>query len=587
MGSRRIQWKLFYLFSAFSVIPLFILAAIIYSSFKDSYFDNYLRVLESDTRLICERLKSDTSFISYREITSEYDKKTGVRVTIIDTTGKVLGDSRHDPLKMDNHSNRPEVIEAFKGKSSSWHRFSFTLTDDMLYAAMPVFNNEGRVYIVVRTAINTRDIENNLTTAKNSIFAAAGILSLFLLIVMFVVLNNLLKPLFDIRSGAERFSKGVFGQKIFPPKDQTLRNIAESLNTMAAQLDEKLEIIEEQGNIQQAVLISMKEGIIAVDHDERILLLNQTAKDILKIGNEELQSKTLQEIVRVSDIQKFFKQVSSGEDTQETEIILQAGTERTLQLTGTRLLDINNNAIGTLVVLNDITNIKYLDSVKKDLIANVSHELKTPVTTIKGFIETLKDGAIEDRKNAERFLDIVLKHIDRLDMIIDDLLTLAKLEQTGGSGIELEEQPIRPILESVVEDFEIKARHKKIDIIIKCDEELTGRINRHLLEQAIANLIDNAIKYSDKKTTIEIGAYKQDNELKIYIDDNGFGISEEHIPRLFERFYRIDKARSREEGGTGLGLAIVKHLVNVLGGTVIVNSTPGKGSLFTISLPVS
>lgn len=587
MGGRKIQWKLFYLFTAFSVIPIFIVAAIIYNSFKDTYFNNYLKVLESDTRLICERIRSDSSIISFREISAEYDRKTGVRVTIIDTAGKVLGDSRHDPLKMDNHSNRPEVIDAMKGKSSSWHRFSFTLTDDMLYAAMPVYNNEGRVYLVVRTAINTSDIENNLSGTRNTIFAAAGIISLFLLVIMFIVLNNLLKPLYDIRSGAERFSMGVFGQKIFPPKDHTLRNIAESLNRMASQLDEKLGIIEEQGNIQQAVLMSMKEGIIAVDHDEKILLLNQTARDILKIGSEDLQGKTLQEIVRVSEIQKFFKQVSSGEDTQETEILLQAGTERTLQLSGTRLLDIKNNAIGTLAVLNDITNIKYLDSVKKDLVANVSHELKTPVTTIKGFIETLKDGAIEDRKNAVRFLDIVLKHIDRLNLIIDDLLLLAKLEQSGGEVIEIEEQKIKPILDSVVEDFEIKAGNKKIEINIKCEEDLKGKLNRHLLEQAIGNLLDNAIKYSDKKTTIEVGGYQQNNELKIYVDDEGYGISEEHIPRLFERFYRIDKARSREEGGTGLGLAIVKHLVNVLAGTVIVNSIPGKGSIFTIKLPVN
>jgi two-component system phosphate regulon sensor histidine kinase PhoR len=587
LAERKIQWKLFYLFSAFSVIPLFILAAIIYSSFKNTYFENYLKVLESDTRLICERINADTSLTRYVEIAAEYDKKTGVRVTIIDTTGTVLADSRHNAASMDNHSNRPEVIDALKGKSASWHRFSFTLTDDMLYAAMPVFNKSGRVYLVVRTAINTKIIEASLTKTRNEIFAGAAIISLFLLMIMFVVINNLIKPIFDIRSGADRFSKGLFGQKIFPPRDQTLRSIAESLNRMASQLDEKLGIIEEQGNIQQAVLISMKEGIIAVDHDERILLLNQTAKAFLGISSEEFRGKTLQEAVRNSEIQKFFKLVAAEENTQETEIILQTGKDKSLQLTGTRLLDFKNNSIGSLVVLNDITNIKYLDAIKKDLVANVSHELKTPVTTIKGFIETLRDGALDDRKNAERFLDIVLKHIERLNLIIDDLLTLAKLEQSGGAEIEMKLQRIKPVIESVAEDFEVKAEQKKIEINIKCSEELTGKFNRHLLEQAIGNLLDNAIKYSDKKSTIEIGALIEDNELNIYVDDEGYGISEEHIPRLFERFYRIDKARSREEGGTGLGLAIVKHLVNVHGGNVTVESNPGKGSIFTIKLPAA
>jgi two-component system phosphate regulon sensor histidine kinase PhoR len=584
---KNIFWKIFSLFTILTIIPLIIFAIYIYNSFKNTYFDNYIEVLISYTRLIKEKIESDSAGLNYTGLASEYDKITGARVTIVDTSGKVLADSRHDPSTMENHANRPEVIDAMKGKTTSWHRYSFTLTDDMLYAAMPVVNNEGNTILVVRTALNTKNIEGNLAGVRNSIIGFIIIISLLTLTVTFIFLTRILRPLFEIQDGAERFSRGVFAQKIFPPKDNTLRKIADSLNSMASLLDEKLVIIEKQGNIQQAVLRSMKEGIIAVDYNENILLLNQTAKDMLAIGIESFQGKTLQEVVRISEIQKFFKRVSSEVNPQETEIILQAETDRSLQLTGTQLYDIENKAIGTLVVFNDITNLKYLDSVKKDLVANVSHELKTPVTTIKGFIETLRDGAIEDRKNAERFLDIVLKHIDRLNLLIDDLLTLAKLEQdSGNEEIEMETLAIKPILESVVEDNEIKSHHKKIDISINCDPDISAKVNKHLLEQAIGNLLDNAIKYSDKKTRIEVGAYAKDNVLNIYVEDEGYGIAEENLPRLFERFYRIDKARSREEGGTGLGLAIVKHIMNVMKGSVEVESKVGKGSIFNLKLPV-
>jgi len=361
--------------------------------------------------------------------------------------------------------------------------------------------------------------------------------------------------------------------------------MADALNTMASQLSERLAIIGEQRNMQQAVFESMKEGVIAIDYDEKILFVNNTAGIILDIDNKRAGGRALQEIVRVSEIQKFFRKIISEGNPQETEIIVQHEKDKVLQLSGTILKDINNKEIGALVVLNDISNLKHLDMLKRDLVANVSHELKTPVTTIKGFIETLQDGAIDDPKNSRRFLEIVSKHIDRLDMIIDDILSLSKLEQNKDTGIELEELSVKLLLKSVVDDFEIKSRDKKISIGIKCDKNMTARLNVHLIEQALSNLLDNAIKYSDKNTYIELGARKENGSLIINVEDEGFGIAEENLPRLFERFYRIDKSRSRDIGGTGLGLAIVKHIVNVLGGTIEVESHPGKGSNFIVKLP--
>ena len=404
------------------------------------------------------------------------------------------------------------------------------------------------------------------------------------LLAAFLVINFLLSPVDIIRAGAQRYSQGDYSLKIYPPREKHLKSIAESLNSMAKQLDEKLDIIGEQSNLQKVVLESMKEGVLAVDYDERILLLNKTAELILGITATVSQGKTLQEVVRISEIQKFFKKILSEGSPQEAEIILQHDKDKFLQLSGTLLYDMDNKALGALVVLNDISNLKHLDTIKKDLVANVSHELKTPVTTIKGFIETLKEGAIDDPKNAERFLNIVSKHIDRLNHLIDDLLTLSRLEEMD-EEVALKDEEIKPLLESVVEDYDFIAGEKKINISIKCEDNLISKTNRHLIEQAIGNLLDNAIKYSDKKTKIEVGTFEKDGMLNIYVDDEGYGIDQEHISRLFERFYRIDKGRSREEGGTGLGLAIVKHIVSAFGGTIEVDSEPGSGSVFTIKIP--
>ncbi len=585
MNQRKFLWKIYYVYAALSIIPLVILGFYASTLFKDSLIRTYKESLTERTALIKERLESTGSdSLDFQKFANRYDNLSGARITFIDKSGKVTADSRENPAEMDNHADRPEIMEALSGKTGFSQRQSFTFKEEFMYLAMPVYNGEGTIKFIVRTSHPLTDINSASSRANIAIIISVVFFGLIILVLGYIILRSVLRPLSEIKAGAEKFSQGDFSQRIFPPNDDELRSITESLNTMAKQLDEKLDIIGEQSNLQDVVLKSMKEGVLAVDYDERILLLNETAVQILAINDENTTGKTLQEVVRISEIQKFFRKVISEEGPHEAEIILQHEKDKFLQVSGTLLYDMDNKALGVLVVFNDITNLKHLDTLKKELVANVSHELRTPVTTIKGFIETLKDGAIEDPKNAVRFLDIIAKHIDRLNMLIDDLLILSKLEESPDE-IKFEEEKIKPLLKSVAEDFEFKAEEKKIHVNIKCDDDLTAKINKHLMEQAISNLLDNAIKYSDKKTKIEIGAYDKNGEINIYVEDEGYGIAEEHMPRLFERFYRIDKARSREEGGTGLGLAIVKHIINTMNGNIDVESTPGKGTIFTIKIP--
>lgn len=585
MLNKKFLWKIYFVFVLFTVIPLIILAYYSSSLFNDTIISADLDILKQRSNLIKEKLEtSEIDTAEYVKFSVRYDNLSGSRITLITPNGKVIADSREDASQMDNHADRPEVIEALKGGTGISQRYSFTLKEDFLYAAVPVYERTGQIKLILRTGYPLTIVYQEEAGANRGLLLTVLFFTVIILVLGYLILKNITKPVSEISLAAEKFSKGEFESKIYPPADEDLKRLAESLNSMAKQLDEKLDIIGEQDKLQQVVLKSMKEGLLAVDYEEKIILLNETAASILSISDTNTVGKTLQEIVRVSEIQRFFKKLLSEGDPQETEIILQHDKDKFLQLTGTLLYDMDNKALGGLVVFNDISNIKHLDTLKKDLVANVSHELRTPVTTIKGFIETLKEGAIDDRENAERFLDIISKHINRLNLLIDDLLILSKLEEKPDE-IKIENENIYRILSSVAEDFEFKAGEKKINIRIKCDENLKAKINKHLIEQAIGNLVDNAIKYSDKKTTIEIGASLTENDLFIYVNDEGYGITEDHMPRLFERFYRVDKGRSREEGGTGLGLAIVKHIINNMNGSIEVESKPGKGSRFTVKIP--
>jgi two-component system phosphate regulon sensor histidine kinase PhoR len=260
--------------------------------------------------------------------------------------------------------------------------------------------------------------------------------------------------------------------------------------------------------------------------------------------------------------------------------------ERFLQAHGTVLRGAQGQEIGALIVLNDVTRLRRLETLRRDFVANVSHELKTPITAIKGFVETLLDGAVDDPENAQRFLQIITRQADRLNAIIDDLLDLSRIEQEAEKGgIPLVRGALRPVLEAAVQACSLNAREKSLAMVLHCSGELAAQINAPLLEQAVVNLLTNAIKYSEPAGRIVVDACQFGDKVMVKVQDWGCGISPEHLPRLFERFYRVDKARSRKQGGTGLGLAIVKHIVQSHGGEVVVHSTPGQGSTFTLMLP--
>jgi two-component system phosphate regulon sensor histidine kinase PhoR len=341
-----------------------------------------------------------------------------------------------------------------------------------------------------------------------------------------------------------------------------------------------------QQNEMKAVFSSMIEGVIAFDMEEHVLGMNQAAAQILKCDPNAARGRNIQEVARNTALHKFVRDTLLARDSIEADIPITPYGEGLLNGHGTLLRSESGQQIGALVVLNDVTRLRRLENIRRDFVSNVSHEIKTPITAIKGFVETLRDGAVKDPEDANRFLGIIEKHVDRLEAIIEDLLNLSKIEQDSEkTGISLVESRMLDILQNALQVCHVAIADKKIEIETSCADSVKATVDPTLLEQAIVNLLDNAIKYSDEAGIIRLAVSKEKGSVVIAVQDHGCGISKKHLPRLFERFYRVDKARSRQLGGTGLGLAIVKHIVQAHGGDITVESTPGKGSTFSIRVP--
>jgi two-component system phosphate regulon sensor histidine kinase PhoR len=399
----------------------------------------------------------------------------------------------------------------------------------------------------------------------------------------FFISRRLSGPLENLKRGALRFAQGDLDRKLPIPQTDELASLAEVLNDMATKLEDRINALIRQGQMQDAVLSSMIEGVLAIDAEQRLIALNRAGARLLGVDPEAALRQSIQEVVEDSQLRWFVNRTLSAHDPIEGEVAISDGKK--ILAHGTSLRDATGTNIGVLIVLHDVTHLRRLEHLRRDFVANVSHELKTPVTSIKGFVETLLAGAIQEPENAEKFLRIIARQTDRLNEIINDLLSLSRIEQDAERGqIFLTAQRIKGVLAAAVEVCEPKAKERNIRVILDCPNDLRARINAPLLEQALVNLVDNAIKYSERDREIRVEAERLGPEVMVRVRDQGNGIAPEHLPRLFERFYRVDPGRSRQSGGTGLGLAIVKHIAQAHGGKVTVESTPGKGSVFSLHL---
>ena len=517
----------------------------------------------------------------------EIGRSSHTRVTVVLPSGEVIGDSNAAPGDMDNHGDRAEIRTAYAGKIGHSCRYSSTEQEDRIYVAVPLMRDSMPI-AVVRTSLPVTALTRTLDIVRRRILWVALIGLLLHGIITLVISRRTSRPLEEIKVGAERFAAGDLGHRLRVTGCVEIGTLAETMNRMAEQLNERIQTVLRQQNERDAMLSSMEEGVLAIDNEGTILSLNAACSRLLSEETSQLQGRGIYEVIRKADLLRFIESALAGESPVDEEIHIRGLQDRWVSAHGTALLDSQRGKIGVLVVLHDITRLRHLEDVRRDFVANVSHELRTPITSIKGFIETLVDGAYEDKENAYRFLQIMLRQINRLDAIIGDLLTLSRIEKgSEEQWIELAPESVRRTLQAAVEMCDKAAADKRIKIELSCPEELTAKINAALLEQAVVNLLDNAVKYSNADSLIEVTAVGEGEELLVEVRDHGCGIEAQHLPRLFERFYRVDKARSRELGGTGLGLAIVRHIALAHGGSVSVESTVGVGSTFCLRLPLA
>lgn len=511
---------------------------------------------------------------------------SSARITVVLPDGTVAGDSDEDPAVMENHAERPEIAQALRGERGVSVRHSGTLGTGMLYVAVPVVS-EGRVVGVLRASAQTAGIG----AALRGLYLRSAVSGAFVMLaaglVGFLLVRRIAKPISALHAAAERYARGELEFRVSIDRPGELRSLAETLNDMAGQLRRRIQTVTSQRNELDGILSSMSEAVFLLDGALQVRRMNTAARRLFGKSAEPVAGRPLLEICRNTDLQSFAERTLESGGPLEESLTVYGTPPVHLQAHGTVLAGESGPNEGVLLVLADVSRLVRLEGVRRDFVANVSHELRTPVTSIMGFIETLREGAADDPGTRERFLSIIGRHAERLQAIMDDLLTLARLEQGGREAVRMEPCRVEALVHEVLELCGPAAEAKEISIVTSVpDEPLEVRANAVLLEQAVMNLVDNAIKYSEPGTAVEVSVKPADGTLEIAVRDRGCGIPARDLPRIFERFYRVDKARSRTLGGTGLGLAIVKHIALVHRGEATVESVLGEGSTFTIRLPM-
>ena len=579
------------------IFPTYLILIILVTTFFALYEQHILNTfymqeiqkdLEARARLIREQITNydlrDSSHLD--SVIKSLSKSGYVRITIILTDGKVIADSDKDPKLMDNHADRPEIKAAFNNTNGRSVRYSYTLKKQLIYIAVPLKINR-QLSAAVRIAFPLSAYQNSINSLRSRILIG-GLLALILgALFSYFISRRISKPIEEIKKGAGRFAAGNFKYPVVETGSAEIRSLASALNTMARELNHKIQTISIQRSEQEAMFSSMREGVLALDDRGMVIRINAAAKRFFNLQGHTVEKSFVQEIIRDKEILDFIQSALTNNTHLDKEVTIIRQTKKIYRLSSDPLSSNNGEKIGSLILINEITRIKQLDKMRQEFVANVSHELKTPITSIKGYVETLLEGGIKDEETQKKFLTITAQQTDRMNLLINDLLQLSKIEQQEGTHpLQKTKETAFSVVQVAVEECRKSADEKGIEIVVDGDLEASAFFNSSLLEQAIVNLLSNAIKYSDPDSRVLIHIKTDQSTLQISVQDFGCGIEQKFHNRLFERFFRVDKARSRELGGTGLGLAIVKHIAMVHQGNISVTSKVGEGSTFTIYLPL-
>jgi two-component system phosphate regulon sensor histidine kinase PhoR len=513
-------------------------------------------------------------------------EKTKTRLTLIKLDGVVLADSQEDPKTMDNHVSRPEILAAQSHGQGMTTRFSNTMDTTMMYYALTV-EVEGDLLGYVRTSLPLSAIAERLSHVQALIIFSISISVFVALLLGFFVARGFAKPLTAMTTIAESISDGNYDQRVSIDRKDEIGSLAKTLNKMARSSRERLETIALDKNKLLAIISGMVEGVVAIDKNENIIHLNEAARMILGISPDQDIHRRIWEATHSRD----FCQILSVALNKETEIrkklkIITSSTDQNVEVHASPFRDASGELVGVVAVLHDVSELERLETIRQDFVANVSHELKTPITAIRGLIETMVEDKEMSAENHHSFLKKAMNQTNRLSNIVTDLLALSRLES---AGMDLIKEPIdlREVVNGSLAALLPVSEEKGIPIETDISDEPVKILgDREALFQAVNNLIDNAIKYNSEDGKVWLYLHRKGKNAVMEVRDSGIGIDSLEQNRIFERFYRVDKARSRQVGGTGLGLSIVKHTVLAHGGQLSVESVHGTGSTFQISIPL-
>uniref|UniRef100_A0A7C6AA54 histidine kinase n=1 Tax=candidate division WOR-3 bacterium TaxID=2052148 RepID=A0A7C6AA54_UNCW3 len=569
----------FKLFAGYLLITITLATSILIFSFrtiKDHYISSLVLNLKNIGNTFGWEITSLLEQGKWQQVDSlakTIGEQLALRITVINPDGTVIADSKTNPKTMENHQNRPEVIQALSHRTGKSIRYSQTLKEEMLYVAVPIVK-EKAILGVFRTSLALKTINVLLNNLRTKILRITLVITILSILLGLILSQSLTQPIKELVKAARRVASGDFGIKVFLRKQDELAELADSFNYMTEQIKNSFTELAQQKDELNAIIASIQEGLVVIDEKGRIRLSNDGFKKIVQ--NNQVANKFYWEVFREPNFSNQFKKVKD----EKLPLTAELEFNDRVFLTSFAFIPSKNEVVA---ILHDITEFRKLEKIKRDFVLSASHELRTPLTVIKGYVETLQTKI--SKKN-QQYLNVIMRHTERLINIVSDLLNLSELEEKVNKP-EFELVNIKNLVENIKTLFASRFKEKNLALKLNIEEKLpliSG--DSFKLEQMLINLVDNAIKYTEKGE-VEITAQRLNQSIRITIKDTGIGIAQEHLSRIFERFYVVDKSHSRRMGGTGLGLSIVKHIVLLHNGEIEVESTPGVGTKFIITLPLS
>ncbi|MFK8112855.1 MAG: ATP-binding protein [Rubripirellula sp.] len=597
MWSSRLFWKLFLVYVGLN-LALTIGFLVIGMSTQRREIDQQVRQRLLDSAVLLgshvqddmqtvlspqtDAAERESSRSALQTLVKKLSSRTETRMTLVDAEGNVLADSDRDPRTMLNHANRAELVQAAETGEGTAIRQSPTLGIEMYYLALPVETKHGRAF--VRLAVRMDTINQRLEIVRRYLWLLAIVFAAIASAVTYAVVGKIIHPLAQLTERAQAIASGKDEAPVPVVNRDEVGLLSESFNRMQSQLAKRFEQLRENNQQMSTVLGSMDEGIIAIDASENILLANDASMRLLDFSLDGHRGRPLLEVVRSRPLHEIARNCLESGSSVQTEFEASGQVRRDLAVRAALLP--GEPAAGAVIVLHDISELRRLENLRQEFVANVSHELKTPLASIKAYAETLRLGALEDKDNNMRFVVQIEEQAERLHQLILDMLQIARVE-SGDAAFEITQVPIGQIVESCIAQHTNSAQKKQIRLEVQPPDQLLCALADEDGARAILdNLISNAIKYTPENGNVTIAWRAEDEFVCIEVQDSGIGIAPKDQSRVFERFFRVDKARSRELGGTGLGLSIVKHLSQAFGGSVVLQSKVGQGCTFRVRLPV-